>query len=99
MCSLFNLFTYNSFRLRKANAPRVVNVSSLAAYYAKIHFDDIQYERAKWYLFSQVYSQSKLAILAFTEELQRRSDAKGWGLTGMLIIIFAFINQRKYIEK
>jgi NAD(P)-dependent dehydrogenase (short-subunit alcohol dehydrogenase family) len=64
--------------LRKAQAPRVVNVSSLAHRSGKIDFSNLQAERkySSW----AAYQQSKLANLLFTFELQRRSDAYGWGL-------------------
>jgi NAD(P)-dependent dehydrogenase (short-subunit alcohol dehydrogenase family) len=64
--------------LRKAQAPRVVNVSSLAHRGGKIDFDNLQGERK--YRSWAAYQQSKLANLLFTFELQRRSDAFGWGL-------------------
>ena len=64
--------------LRKAQAPRVVNVSSLAHRGGKIDFDNLQGERK--YRPWAAYEQSKLANLLFTFELQRRSDAHGWGL-------------------
>lgn len=64
--------------LRKAEAPRVVNVSSLAHRGGKIDFDNLQAERK--YRSWPAYQQSKLANLLFTFELQRRSDAGGWGL-------------------
>jgi len=58
---------------------RVVNVSSLMHKMgASIHFDDLQ--MAKKYTPNGAYAQSKLANLLFTFELQRRSDAAGWGL-------------------
>ena len=64
--------------LRKAEAPRVVNVSSLAHRGGKIDFDNLQGERQ--YRPWAAYQQSKLANLLFTFELQRRSDIDGWGL-------------------
>jgi NAD(P)-dependent dehydrogenase (short-subunit alcohol dehydrogenase family) len=64
--------------LRKADSPRVVNVSSLAHRGGKIDFDNLQGERK--YRSWAAYQQSKLANLLFTFELQRRSDAYGWGL-------------------
>jgi NAD(P)-dependent dehydrogenase (short-subunit alcohol dehydrogenase family) len=64
--------------LRKAQAPRVVNVSSLAHRGGKIDFANLQAERK--YNSWAAYQQSKLANLLFTFELQRRSDACGWGL-------------------
>jgi NAD(P)-dependent dehydrogenase (short-subunit alcohol dehydrogenase family) len=65
----------------KANreAPRVVTVSSgMHRIGAEIHFDDLQWNRR--YSPDRAYSQSKLANLLFALELQRRSDANGWGL-------------------
>jgi NAD(P)-dependent dehydrogenase (short-subunit alcohol dehydrogenase family) len=64
--------------LRDAPAPRVVNLSSLAHQQGRIDFDDLQGERR--YRAWKAYSQSKLAMLMFALELQRRSDAQGWGL-------------------
>ncbi len=64
--------------LRAANAPRVVNVSSLAHRGGKIDFANLQGERK--YRSWPAYQQSKLANLLFTFELQRRSDARGWKL-------------------
>jgi NAD(P)-dependent dehydrogenase (short-subunit alcohol dehydrogenase family) len=64
--------------LMRAPAPRVVNVSSLAHRGGKIDFDNLQAERQ--YKSWPAYQQSKLANLLFTFELQRRSDAYGWGL-------------------
>ena len=64
--------------LRRAPQPRVVNLSSLAHRTGTIDFDDLQGARsyAPW----KAYCQSKLAMLIFAIELQRRSDAGGWGL-------------------
>jgi NAD(P)-dependent dehydrogenase (short-subunit alcohol dehydrogenase family) len=64
--------------LGRAEAPRVVNVSSLAHRGGKIDFDNLQAERK--YKSWPAYQQSKLANLLFTFELQRRSDAYGWGV-------------------
>jgi len=64
--------------LRKAQAPRVVNVSSVAHRGGKIDFTNLQAERK--YNSWAAYQQSKLANLLFTFELQRRSDAYGWEL-------------------
>jgi len=65
--------------LRNGSGPRVVNVSSLAHRQGQIDFDDLQTERP--YKPFRAYSRSKLAQVIFTLELQRRSTAKGWGLT------------------
>ena len=60
--------------------PRVVQVSSGAHRMGrnKIDFDDLQSERnySPW----NAYCQSKLAMLMFALDLQRRSDAHGWGI-------------------
>jgi len=65
--------------LRKGTQPRVVNVSSVAARNGRINFEDLQ--SSAGYRPLPVYSDSKLASLMFALELQRRSDAAGWGLT------------------
>lgn len=68
--------------LRAAQAPRVVNLSSIAhRTFAAIHFDDLQSMRhyRPW----RAYAQSKLAMLMFAIELQRRSDSHGWGLVSV----------------
>jgi hypothetical protein len=54
---------------------RVVNVSSNAHKFGRMRWDDLQWEHRyrKWF----VYSQSKLANLLFTYELQRRLTGAG----------------------
>jgi NAD(P)-dependent dehydrogenase (short-subunit alcohol dehydrogenase family) len=64
--------------LRRGNQPRVVNLSSLTHRSGSINFGDLQATRS--YSPRKAYSQSKLAMLMFALELQRRSDASGWGL-------------------
>ncbi|TDK23772.1 SDR family NAD(P)-dependent oxidoreductase [Luteimonas aestuarii] len=64
--------------LRKASSPRVVSLSSIAARLGTIHFDDLQFSQD--YRPGPAYQQSKLACLMFALELQRRSDAAGWGI-------------------
>ncbi len=64
--------------LRRGHQPRVVNLSSLAHRSGTINLDDLQSTRS--YVPWKAYSQSKLAMLMFALELQRRSDAAGWGL-------------------
>jgi NAD(P)-dependent dehydrogenase (short-subunit alcohol dehydrogenase family) len=61
-----------------ANAPRVTTVSSGAHLMGSMHFDDLQLERG--YRAWTAYSQSKLANLLFTLQLQRLSEANGWGI-------------------
>ena len=58
--------------LRRGKRARVVNLSSI------VHFDDLQWRKS--YKPWQAYAQSKLAMILFAFELQRRSDAFGWGL-------------------
>ena len=56
---------------------RVVNLSSVAHRSARIDLGDLQscnYDA--W----RAYGQTKLAMLMFALELQRRSDTRGWGL-------------------
>lgn len=57
-------------------ASRIVNVSSSAQYMGKINFDDLQHTRS--YSRYLVYSQSKLANVLFTFELQRRLEQAGF---------------------
>lgn len=65
--------------LRAADGARVVSLSSLAARQSgKIHFDDPQFERS--YAAMAAYGQSKLAVLMFALELDRRSRAAGWNI-------------------
>jgi NAD(P)-dependent dehydrogenase (short-subunit alcohol dehydrogenase family) len=66
--------------LRRAPAPRVVSIGSNAHHRGRIDFDDLQGMRYRpW----KAYAQSKLAMLMFAQELQRRSDAGGWGITSV----------------
>jgi NAD(P)-dependent dehydrogenase (short-subunit alcohol dehydrogenase family) len=67
--------------LMKAEAPRVVQISSIAHRRGRIDLADLQAE--KNYKPWRVYQQSKLAMLIFALELQRRSDAGGWGITSV----------------
>ena len=60
--------------------PRIVSVSSIVHRFgATIQFDDLQWQRT--YQPRPAYRQSKLAMLMFALELQRRSEANGWGIT------------------
>jgi len=59
--------------LLKASAPsRVINVSSLAQVQGEMNWEDLNYE--KKYSTMGTYSQSKLANVIFSKELQRRMD-------------------------
>lgn len=64
--------------LRRGRQARVVQLSSLSQRDGAIEFDDLQMERS--YDPARAYAQSKLAALMFALELQRRSDAAGWGI-------------------
>jgi NAD(P)-dependent dehydrogenase (short-subunit alcohol dehydrogenase family) len=59
----------------KSPGARIVNVSSMAYKYGRIGFDDLNCEKtySKW----KAYSQSKLANLLFTIELDRRLKMSG----------------------
>ncbi|ALB45207.1 oxidoreductase [Clostridium beijerinckii] len=67
--------------LKKGDKPRVITLSSLAHTAGIIDFGDLQSEHN--YKPMVTYGQSKLACLMFAFELQRRSDAAGWGITSM----------------
>jgi NAD(P)-dependent dehydrogenase (short-subunit alcohol dehydrogenase family) len=64
--------------LRAASNPRVTSLSSGAARFGGINFDDLQWE--KRYNPTRAYSQSKSATLMFAIELDRRSRRGGWGI-------------------
>ena len=67
--------------LRKGKDARVITLSSVAARGGAIDFDDLNAEKS--YKPMPVYSQSKLACLMFAFELQRRSEAHGWGISSI----------------
>jgi NAD(P)-dependent dehydrogenase (short-subunit alcohol dehydrogenase family) len=67
--------------LRQGDRPRVVNLSSTAHWIGAIRFADLQWRGS--YSAWGAYGQSKLAMLIFALELQRRSDLAGWGLTSL----------------
>ncbi|GGB20719.1 dehydrogenase [Sphingomonas metalli] len=60
---------------------RVVSVSSVAARAGVIDFADLNATQA--YAAMKAYAQSKLACLMFALELQRRSEAQGWGVVSI----------------
>jgi NAD(P)-dependent dehydrogenase (short-subunit alcohol dehydrogenase family) len=64
--------------LRQAGAARVVTMSSGVSHLGRINFGDLQSE--KHYQPFLAYAQSKLANLLFAFELNRRSQAGGWGI-------------------
>ena len=67
--------------LLTAAGARVVQLSSMAHRGGRIRLDDLNYQTG--YRPWPVYQQSKLAMLMFAIELQRRSDAYQWGLTSV----------------
>jgi NAD(P)-dependent dehydrogenase (short-subunit alcohol dehydrogenase family) len=67
--------------LLKTAKARVVQLSSIAHRSGKIALDDLNYRQG--YKPFPVYSQSKLAMLMFAIELDRKSKAEGWGLTSV----------------
>jgi NAD(P)-dependent dehydrogenase (short-subunit alcohol dehydrogenase family) len=67
--------------LLTAAKARVVQLSSMAHRGGRIRLDDLNYEQG--YRPWPVYQQSKLAMLMFAIELDRRSAANGWGLTSV----------------
>jgi NAD(P)-dependent dehydrogenase (short-subunit alcohol dehydrogenase family) len=67
--------------LLTAAKARVVQLSSMAHRGGRIRLDDLNHEHG--YRPWPVYQQSKLAMLMFAIELDRRSVAHGWGLTSV----------------
>lgn len=65
--------------LQRAESPRVVSTSSLAANVGRWQWNNLQGEQK--YSAWGAYGLSKLANLAFARELQRRSDERDWGIT------------------
>jgi NAD(P)-dependent dehydrogenase (short-subunit alcohol dehydrogenase family) len=65
--------------LLRAGGARVVSQISIAARRGEIHWDDVSWERG--YDVGRAYSQSKIALGLFGLELQRRSEAQGWGIS------------------
>jgi len=66
--------------LRASKQPKVVQLTSTGRHYGEIHLNDLQLESN--YTPLKAYSQSKLAMLVFAAELQRRSDKNNWGISG-----------------
>ena len=67
--------------LLKAARARVVQLASIAHRSGEIRLDDLNW--VKGYSPFPVYGQTKLAMLMFAIELDRRSQANGWGLTSV----------------
>jgi NAD(P)-dependent dehydrogenase (short-subunit alcohol dehydrogenase family) len=67
--------------LRAAPAPRVIQLASIAHKRGRIDLNNLQSERS--YNPMICYQQTKLAMLMFALELQRRSDAGGWNILSL----------------
>jgi NAD(P)-dependent dehydrogenase (short-subunit alcohol dehydrogenase family) len=67
--------------LTSAAAPRVVSLSSMLHWAGRLDFANLQGERR--YSAQRSYADSKLAMLLYASELQRRSDRAGWGLVSV----------------
>lgn len=68
--------------LLKAGKARTVQLASIAHRQGRIRFKDLDYRTG--YRGWPVYAQSKLAMLMFGLELDRRSKAQGWELTSVV---------------
>jgi NAD(P)-dependent dehydrogenase (short-subunit alcohol dehydrogenase family) len=65
--------------LLRAGKARVTTQASVGSRDGVLNWDDLQSEQK--YVAMKAYNQSKLAIMLFALELQRRSAAGGWGIT------------------
>ena len=68
--------------LLKIGQARVVQLSSIMHRQGRLRFEDLNYRQG--YKPWPVYGQTKLAMLMFGLELDRRSRAGGWGLTSVV---------------
>ncbi|HEX4442387.1 MAG TPA: SDR family oxidoreductase [Galbitalea sp.] len=64
--------------LRAAKTSHVVNLSSIYARSGRLDWANLQAERS--YRPGRAYGESKLAMLVFARELNRRSEEAGWGI-------------------
>jgi NAD(P)-dependent dehydrogenase (short-subunit alcohol dehydrogenase family) len=65
--------------LRESTAPRVTWVAS--GRIGPLALNDLQFEQD--YDYAQAYDRSKLAVLLVAREMQRRSEAAGWGVASL----------------
>lgn len=63
----------------RGSAPRVVTMSSGAASFGRIHFDDLHYAKRRYRPFA-AYGQSKLADSLMARHLAAVATARGWDL-------------------
>jgi NAD(P)-dependent dehydrogenase (short-subunit alcohol dehydrogenase family) len=68
--------------LTKAEAPRVVTMSSVMHRGRRMQWEDLNAEKTRYHRW-QAYGQSKLANLLFMRELDRRAKKAGIGLTSV----------------
>ncbi|MFJ2551923.1 SDR family oxidoreductase [Microbacterium sp. NPDC087591] len=66
----------------RAGSARVTSQVSVAASSGRIHWSDLQWEQS--YDGMRAYRQSKIAFGLFGLELDRQSEAHGWGITSNL---------------
>jgi len=66
--------------LRASKQAKVVQLTSTGRHHGEIHVHDLQLQSE--YTPLRAYSQSKLAMMIFAVELQRKSDEHQWGITG-----------------
>jgi NAD(P)-dependent dehydrogenase (short-subunit alcohol dehydrogenase family) len=67
--------------MRRGRAARMINLSSLAATLKSINLADLQSQQV--YVPFRTYGMTKLAMLMFALEFQRRSEAAGWEIEGL----------------
>lgn len=67
--------------LKQGKNPRVVTLSSVAARQGDVQFDDLNF--GETYAPMKAYAQSKIACLMFALELQKRSEARNWGVASL----------------
>lgn len=93
--------TFLLLDLLKHSAPsRVINLSSAAHLFGKIHFDDLKGE--KDYHHFRAYAQSKLANVLFTRELAKRTegrDAETEILSSHYVSSFACLSRLPYARR
>ena len=65
--------------LLRAGKARVTSQTSFGAAQGAFNWDDLQWETT--YVPMKAYNQSKLALMVFGLDLDRRSTAGGWGIT------------------
>ncbi len=67
---------------RRSGSPRIVNIGSLAHRFGKLVLDDLNWEHEEYNEW-QGYARSKVAMLAFTQELSRRLQRSNSPVTAL----------------